>query len=224
MGQKVNPTNFRIGPTFTWKSKWFADKDAYSDQVVEDFKLRQYLNGKLSNAGLVQVNIERSLTTIKIIIHVSRPGVVIGRGGANLESVKKEIERILNVSKLKKDKVKVDLKVEEVKTPDLSARLVAERIAEQLIKRFPHRRATSQALEKVMGAGAKGVKIALAGRIGGAEIARTEKYYRGSVPTQTLRADIDYHQAPALTRSGYVGIKVWINRGEIVQAKQNKTN
>ena len=216
MGQKVNPTGFRLGSTITWKSRWFAGQADYSDRVIEDHKLRKYLNNKLESAGLVQVDIERSLTAIKVILYVSRPGVVIGKGGSNLELVKKEIERILNVSKVKKDKVKIDLRVEEVKKPDLSAKLVAERIQNQLIKRYPHRRAINQALEKVMQAGAKGVKIALSGRIGGAEIGRTEKYFEGSVPTQTIRANIDYFQVPAATRSGYVGIKVWINKGEIV--------
>lgn len=216
MGQKVNPTGFRLGSTFTWKSRWFAGQADYSDRVIEDHKLRKYLNNKLESAGLVQVDIERSLTAIKVILFVSRPGVVIGKGGSNLELVKKDIERILNVSKIKKDKVKIDLRVEEVKKPDLSAKLVAERIVNQLMKRYPHRRAVNQALEKVMQAGAKGVKIALSGRIGGAEIGRTEKYFEGSVPTQTIRANIDYFQVPAATRSGYVGIKVWINKGEIV--------
>jgi small subunit ribosomal protein S3 len=216
MGQKVNPISLRLGNTFTWKSRWFADPAEYSNKVLEDFKLRKYLHDKLSNAGLVSIGIERSLTAITIIIAVSRPGVVIGRGGANLEIIKKGIETILNVSKQKKDKVKIDLKVEEVKQPDLSSKLVAERIADQLMKRYPHRRAVSQALEKVMQAGAQGVKIALSGRIGGSEIGRTEKYAKGKVPTQTIRANIDYFQAPALTRSGYVGIKVWINKGEIV--------
>ena len=205
MGQKVNPINFRLGNLFTWKSKWFADPKDYSATMLEDHRLREMLNKKLASAGLVQVNIERSLTMIRVILHVSRPGVVIGRGGMNLEVVKKEVERMLNVSKQKKDKVKVDIQVEEVKKPDLSAKLVAERIVDQLIKRYPHRRAVNQAMEKVMGAGAKGVKICLAGRIGGAEIGRREKYFQGSVPTQTLRANIDYYQVPARTRSGYVG-------------------
>jgi small subunit ribosomal protein S3 len=216
MGQKVNPIGFRIGSFLTWKSKWFAGKADYSDKVIEDFKLRQYLQEKLASAGVVRTEIERSLTVIKVILHVARPGVVIGKGGANLEDIKKQIERILNVSKLKKDKVKIDLRVEEVRNPDLSAKLVAERISGQLIKRFPHRRAVLQAIERVMQAGAKGVKISLAGRIGGAEIGRTEKYFEGSIPTQTLRANIDYYHEPSLTRSGYVGIKVWIYRGEIV--------
>lgn len=215
MGQKVNPTTFRLGSTFTWKSRWFSDK-TYSDTVLEDYHVREYLKKKLSNAGLVQVDVERSLTMIKIIVLVSRPGVVIGRGGANLEDVKKGVEKLLNSAKGKKDKVKIDLRVEEVKQPNLSSKLVAERISEQLIKRFPHRRAVSQALEKVMGAGALGIKICLSGRIAGSEIARREKYFEGKVPTQTIRANIDYFQVPARTRSGYVGIKVWIYKGEVV--------
>lgn len=216
MGQKVHPTSFRLGNTFSWKSRWYASKADYSETVLEDHRVRQYLEEKLSNAGLVQVDIERSLTAIKIIIFVSRPGVVIGKGGSNLEEVKKSLEKVLNVSKIKKDKVRIDLQVSEVKQPNLSAKLVAERISSQLIGRYPHRRAVRQALDKVMEAGAKGVKIALSGRIGGAEIGRTEKYFEGSVPTQTLRANIDYHQTPSKTRSGFVGIKVWIYKGDVI--------
>jgi small subunit ribosomal protein S3 len=184
--------------------------------VLEDYQLRKFLQKKLGAAGIVKIGIERSITAIAIVLDVARPGVVIGRGGANLEVLKKEIEHILNMNKLKKDKLKIDLRVQEMKKPDLSAKLVAERIVDQLIKRYPHRRAVSQALEKVMASGAKGVKICLSGRIGGAEISRREKYFEGTVPTQTLRAHIDYYEMPAATRSGYVGIKVWINRGETV--------
>lgn len=217
MGQKVNPTGFRIGVIYPWVSRWHAStKKEYSDQVLEDFTIRQYVQKKLGNAGVVRTEIERSLTMIKLIITVSRPGVVIGKGGTNLESVKKELEQVVNTGKPRNQKQKIDLRIEEATHPDLSAKLVAERISQQLGKRFPHRRAVSQALEKVMQAGAKGIKISLAGRIGGAEISRTEKYAQGSVPTQTLRADIDYFHEPALTRSGYVGIKVWIYRGEII--------
>lgn len=216
MGQKVNPTGFRMGGIFSWKSRWFAKPEEYSNKVLEDYKLRNFLNTRLSNAGLVQVDIERSISKLRVVLNVSRPGVVIGKGGANLEEIKKAVERLLNVSKVKKEKVHVDLKVEEVKNPDLSAKLVAERIIMQLVGRYPHRRAIKQALEKVMAAGAKGIKIQLSGRIGGAEIGRREKYFEGSIPTQTLRANIDYYEAPAKTRSGYVGIKVWIYRGEIV--------
>jgi len=216
MGQKVNPTGFRLGKIFSWKSRWFAKPEQYSDKVLEDHKLRKYFNKKLESAGLVQVDIERYISKMRIVLQVSRPGVVIGKGGSNLEDIKKEVERLLNISKDKKDQVKVDLKVEEVKNPDLSARLVAERIVTQLIGRYPHRRAVLQALDKVMAAGARGIKIQLSGRVGGAEIGRSEKYFKGSVPTQTLRANIDYFEVPAKTRSGYVGIKVWIYKGEIV--------
>lgn len=216
MGQKVNPISFRTGSTFSWKSRWFANASDYSSKLIEDYKVRKFLNNKLISAGVTKIEIERSLKAIKVVLNVSRPGVVIGKGGSNLEIIKNEIERILNVSKLKKDKVKIDLRVEEVKKPDLSAKLVAERIVGQLIKRYPHRRAVNQALEKSMQAGAKGIKIQLSGRINGAEIGRTEKYFQGSVPTQTIRANIDYAEMPAATRSGYVGIKVWIYKGEIV--------
>ena len=214
MGQKAHPTGFRLGTTFTWKSRWYTTAKNYSDKVLEDYKLRKYLKEKLANAGLTEVVIERSVKKIKITVAVSRPGVVIGRGGSNLEEVREGVEKILNVAKNKKDKVHVDIQVQEVQQPNLSAKLVAERIAQQLVARYPHRRAVNQAIEKVMQAGAKGVKIQLSGRIGGAEIGRSEKYGQGSVPTQTLRAEIDYHHEAAKTRSGYVGIKVWIYKGE----------
>jgi small subunit ribosomal protein S3 len=216
MGQKVNPTGFRLGNLFTWKSRWFATRATYAAKVLEDFHLRQQLNAKLASAGLVEVGIERSISKLRIILTVGRPGVVIGKGGANLEQLKKEIEKLVNTNKTTKERVKVDLKVEEVKEPNLSSKLVAERIVGQLVGRYPHRRAVTQALDKVMMAGAKGVKIQLSGRVGGAEIGRREKYFRGSVPTQTLRANIDYFETPAKTRSGYVGIKVWIYKGEVV--------
>lgn len=216
MGQKVNPTSFRMGTIFSWSSRWFATKKDYSDKVLQDYKLRQYLNKKLASAGLEKIEIERSISKLKIVLLVARPGVVIGKGGANLELIKKEVEKLINTAKLKKDQIKVDLKVKEIKDANLSAKLVVEKIQQQLVGRYPHRRAVTQALEKVMGAGAKGVKIQLSGRIGGAEIGRSEKYFKGSVPTQTLRANIDYFEAPASTRSGYVGIKVWINKGLIV--------
>lgn len=215
MGQKVNPTGFRIGNTFTWKSRWFAKSADYQDVVLEDHAIRGFLNEKLASAGVVAVEIERSLTSIKLILVVSRPGVVIGKGGENLKKVQVDLNRLINSKREKGQKLKINLKVEEFKTPDLSAKLVAQRIAEQLEKRFPHRRAVMQAMEKAMAAGAKGVKIALSGRIGGSEIGRTEKYFEGKVPTQTLRANIDYHHGPALTKSGFVGVKVWIYKGNV---------
>jgi len=216
MGQKVNPTIFRLGGIFSWKSRWFAGKKDYSDNVLEDYLLRQYLEQELANAGLVEVVIKRSISKLMIVLEVARPGVVIGKGGQNLEKVKAGVDRIVNISKLKKEQSRIEIKVEEVKKPDLSAKLVTEKIISQLLARYPHRRAVKQAMERVMSAGAKGVKIQLSGRVGGAEIGRTEKYFEGSVPTQTLRANIDYYEQPAKTRSGYVGLKVWIYKGEIV--------
>lgn len=214
MGQKVNPFGFRLGPLYTWKSRWYAGKTGYKDHVLEDYKLRQFLHEKLLLAGLTKVDIERSINTIKITIFVSRPGVVIGRGGANLEQIKKDILKLLKINPKDTKSRKVDIKVEEVKNPELQAQLILNRLQDQLQKRYPHRRAVAQALEKAMAAGAKGIKIVLAGRIGGAEISRTEKYTAGTIPTQTLRADIDYVEEPAYTRSGYVGIKVYVYKGE----------
>lgn len=215
MGQKVNPFGFRLGTIYQWRSRWFADKRKYRQQVLEDAKLRNFLMEKLKLAGITKVEIERSINAVRIILHVSRPGVVIGRGGTVLEQLKKEVVKLMqiNPNDPKSPKVVID-DIVEVKDPELHAQLVAQRITEQLEKRYPHRRAVSQAQDRVMNAGAKGIKIVLSGRIRGAEIGRTEKYTRGSVPTQTLRADIDYAQVPALTKSGYVGVKVWIYRGE----------
>lgn len=213
MGQKVNPVGYRVGVSQPARSKWFAAKGQYGQMLLQDKQLRELLEKELHNAGLVKAEIERSVNALKLTIFVSRPGVVIGKGGSSLEALKKKIEAL--VVDAKGEKTKIDIKVEEVKKPDLSAKLVGERIADQIVKRFPHRRAISQALEKASAAGAKGVKIQLSGRIGGAEIARTEKYFEGSIPTQTLRANIDYYESPIHTKSGYVGIKVWIYKGEL---------
>lgn len=220
MGQKVNPFGFRLGNIYTWKSRWFSDKRQYANQVYEDVKLRKFLNNKLKLAGLTKVEIERSINTVRIILNVSRPGVVIGKGGTALDSLKKDIMKLLKINPNDPKSIKVIIDdIIEVKNPEMQATLVASRIAEQLEKRYPHRRAVSQALDRVMNSGAKGIKIVLSGRIAGAEIGRSEKYSKGSIPTQTLRADISYAQVPALTKSGYVGIKVWIYRGE----KQTKS-
>lgn len=213
MGQKINPFGFRLGILYKASSIWYAGKRDYQTLVLQDIKLKKFLFQRLALAGVVEVGLERSTNALRVIISVARPGVVIGRGGANLELLKKEIEAYLKSIGVP-GSVKLQLDVKEVKNPDLSAKLVAERISEQLIKRYPHRRAISQAQERVMGSGAKGVKFKLAGRIGGAEIGRQEKYAFGSIPTQTLRSDIDYAEVKSLTRSGYVGIKVWIYKGE----------
>jgi len=215
MGQKVNPIGFRVGRTIGWKSRWFSNNTDFKGLLLEDIKIRQELMKKLSAAGIVGVEIERQPKSIVIIVTVSRPGVVIGRGGSGIEELKKFIVTILNSGKItKSDKIKIDLKVNEIKNFDLSAYLVAERIVQDLEKRIPHRRSIMKAMERVMMARAGGIKIVLAGRINGAEIARTEKFHQGSVPTQTLREDIDYAERPALTKRGYVGVKVWIHRKE----------
>lgn len=221
MGQKVNPTGFRTGITFPTKSIWFADKKNYSKQVLEDNKVRRFLEKRLALAGLTKVEIKRSINTIDIYVNVSRPGVVIGRGGSSLEILKKELNKLLlgYENPPKNYPIKVHIHPLEVKNPDVSAPLILDRLTNQLERRYPHRRAVKQAIEKVMGAGAKGIKIVLSGRIGGAEIGRTEKYKEGRVPTQTIRANIDYAERPALTRSGYVGVKVWIYTGDIVKGK-----
>jgi len=215
MGHKINPFGFRLGKLYTWKSRWFSDGRDYQKFLLADIRLRKFLMKKLKLAGVVKIEIERSINTVKVIIFVSRPGVVIGRGGSGLESLKKMINQKLNPQLLdKKKKAKLNLEVREVKKPNLSAQLILGRLIDQLSKRYPHRRAASQAIEKVMAAGAGGIKIVFSGRIGGAEISRTEKYGKGKIPLQTLRADIDYAESPALTKLGYVGIKVWIYKGE----------
>ncbi len=214
MGQKVNPYAFRLGSLYSWKSRWYAGSSNYQVLLLEDYKIRKFLYFNLKNAGLSQVDIERSINSVKIILYVSRPGVVIGRGGSSLELLKKSVSKLLDFKNKDQKKAKLDIRIEEVKKPDLSARLVLDRLIDQLVRRYPHRRAVMQSMDRVMDSGAKGVKIIFSGRIAGAEISRTEKYSRGSIPLQTLRADIDYAEQPALTKSGYVGIKVYIYKGE----------
>lgn len=210
MGQKINPVGFRMGGAATWQSRWFADSKKYRQYVIEDLKLRDFLMKKLKPAGVIKVEIERAGNKIKVMIFVARPGVLIGRGGAGLTELKKMVMKVLNV----KDENVVEIAPMDIKSPDLSAYLVAQNIADQLIKRLPAQRVMNQTVERVMRSGAKGVKILLSGRIGGAEIARRESKSSGSMPLHTLRQDIDFAAIPALTKSGYVGVKVWINRGE----------
>jgi small subunit ribosomal protein S3 len=215
MGQKINPTGFRVGNFVQWKSRWFADDKQYKENLIEDIKIRRALMDKLKLAGITSVEIERLPKSMVIILTVSRPGVVIGRGGTGLEDVKKYILDILGeVRGGKVEDVKIDLQVNEVKNPELSAHLVASRIASELERRMPHRRTVAKAMDRVMQSGAQGVKIVLSGRIGGADISRVEKYHKGSVPTQTLRETIDYAQVPALLKRGYVGVKVFIHKKE----------
>lgn len=219
MGQKIHPYGFRLGPLYTWVSRWFADDARYADLLLQDVLLRESLVKRLKPAGLAQVEIERSINKIRVILHVSRPGLVIGRGGTGLEEVKKFIEGMLwSIAKEKKLgkasfdnlKTKVEVVVEPVKEPNLSAQIVATNIADQLIKRMPHKRICLQTVERVMTSGARGVKIKLAGRIAGAEIARRETYKAGTIPLSTIREEVDYAEVPSLTKSGYVGVKVWI--------------
>ncbi len=223
MGQKINPKGFRLGTTSSWSSRWFADKGRYRDLLFADVKLRRALLAKLKSAGVAQVEIERSINKVTVTLHVSRPGVVIGRGGSGLEEIKKFIETFLYTHKkiqsgkslprvLESGKIKVEVTVDPVKEPNLDAHLVATTIADQLAKRLPHKRVANQAVERAMNAGAKGVRILLAGRIAGAEIARREKYQVGTVPLSTIREDIDFASVPSLTKSGYIGVKVWICR------------
>lgn len=212
MGRKINPISFRMGNVSTWQSRWFADDKKYRSFVLIDIKIRDILMKKLRPAGIVKVEIERASNKLKIIIFVARPGVLIGRGGQGLTDLKKFLMKELSI----KDENSLEISPMDVRTPDLSAYLVAQNASEQLAKRLPAQRVMNQSVDRVMRAGAKGVRIVLSGRIGGAEIARREWKAQGTMPLHTLRQDIDYASVPALTKSGYVGVKVWINRGEAV--------
>ena len=210
MGQKVNPIGFRIGITRTWSSRWFADNN-YAALLKEDIKIRDFIGKKFSEAGISNIEIERAARNLKINIHSSRPGIIIGRKGAGADTLKDEI--------VKKCQIKSGdptLNVFEIKKPDLDAKLVAESIRQQLEKRVSFRRAMKKAMGQAMKAGAKGIKVSLGGRLGGADIARTERYMEGRVPLHTLRADIDYATAEALTTYGLTGVKVWIFKGDIL--------
>ncbi len=208
MGQKVNPIIYRLGIHHHWRSLWAAnDKKRYRELLAEDIKIRDFLRRRLKSAGVIDVNIERLFTKMKITLVVSRPGVVIGRGGKGLELLKNELCSLVSLENPQKN---LHINIVEAKNPDLEAYFVAERIAGQLERRLPHRRVIRRELERVMEMGAKGIKIRLAGRIDGAKIARQEKFSAGKVPTSTIRANVDYAEVPALTRKGYVGVKVWI--------------
>ncbi len=216
MGKKVNPIALRLGTVFTWQSRWFAGKKEYKTVLKQDFQLRDQLMVKLAHAGIAKVEIERSINSIRIILYVAKPGMVIGRGGSGLEEVKKFITNIVSEQGkiATKDLPRIDTRVEAVKEPNLDAYLVAKNISDQLIKRLPFKRVLNQNAERVMGSGAKGVKILLSGRVGGAEIHRREKISLGTVPLSTIREEVRYATCPALTQKGYVGVKVWINLGE----------
>lgn len=213
MGQKANPIGMRVGSFLPWKSRWFADSANFKNFLIEDIRIREELTKKLKMAGVTGIEIERLPKSMVVTITVSRPGVVIGHGGSGIEDVKKFILKIMgDVRKKAVKDLKIDIRINEVKNPELSAYLVAERIAGEMERRIPHRRAVQKAIERVMAGGALGVKVVLAGRINGAEISRVESFHQGSVPSQTLREDIDYAQVPALLKRGYVGVKVWIHK------------
>jgi small subunit ribosomal protein S3 len=208
MGQKVNPHGLRIGVIKDWDSRWFARDDAFGDLLVEDQKIRTYLKNTLYTAGVSKIEIERDNTKIKITIHTAKPGIVIGRQGSEIEKLKKILKQMTSKN--------IIINIEEVKSPDTCAQLVAESIAAQLEKRVSFRRAMKQAIMRSMRLGVKGIKVNAAGRLGGAEIARVEHYHEGTIPLQTLRADIDYGFAEAKTTYGRIGVKVWIYKGEVL--------
>jgi len=214
MGNKVNANALRLGISKTWDSRWFfSNNKLFRESLLQDLKIRRFLMKKYQSAGLTQVEIERSLSGMNLILHSVRPGMIIGRGGKGLEEVKQKVMELLSLKLAKeKDKFKLEIKVEQVKKPFLSARYVADYISERIAKNFPHRGLVHSTMEKVKESGAAGVKVALGGRIRGANIARREKYQIGTVPLSSVKADIDYASSPALTRNGYVGIKVWICR------------
>lgn len=215
MGQKVHPYIFRIGVTKSWRSQWFARKNEYANWLYEDFKVRKFIKQHYSTASISQVVIKRSPGKIRVEIHTAKPGVIIGRKGADIDRLREELQRIV-----KNNEILIDVK--EIKTPSLDAQLVSENVAFQLVRRIAFRRAMKRAISQTMTAGAGGVKIICSGRLGGAEMARTEKYLEGKVPLHTLRADVDYGFAEAQTTYGTIGVKVWIYRGDIYPVRHAK--
>jgi small subunit ribosomal protein S3 len=214
VGQKVNPVGLRIGIIRDWESKWYAGKD-FGDLLMEDLKIREYLKKKLKDSAMSHIDIERAANRVNVTIHTAKPGMVIGKGGAEIEVIRSYIANLSNGKK-------VHINISEIKNPELDAILVAESIAQQLERRVSFRRAMKQAIQRSMRAGAKGIKTAVSGRLGGAEIARQEGYSEGTVPLHTLRADIDYGTAEAATTYGRIGVKVWIYRGEVLPTAKKK--
>lgn len=211
MGQKVNPHGLRVGVIKDWDSRWFANKNAFGDTLVEDYKVRKYIKKNLYAAGVPRIEIERDAVRVKIHIHCAKPGLVIGRGGSEIDKLRKNLEAML--------KKPVIVNIVEVKQPDLSAQLVAESVCASLERRVSFRKAMKQAIGRTMRLGAKGIKIRVAGRLGGAEIARTEVYHEGTIPLHTIRADIDYGFAEANTTYGKLGVKVYIYKGEVLKGQ-----
>ena len=216
MGQKVNPIGLRLGITRGWDSIWFAKKKEYGKLLIEDYKIREFIKKNIVNSGISQVIIERTSKKCIVSIYTSRPGFVIGKKGSDIEKIKK------NLSKISSSEVSLNIK--EVKKPELNSYLVAENIAQQLVKRIAYRRAMKRAMQSALRLGAKGIRVCIAGRLGGNEIARTEWLREGSVPLHTFRADVDYAEAEALTTYGIIGIKVWIYKGEVFSKEKNKLN
>lgn len=214
MGQKVNPVGLRIGIIRDWESRWFANKKDYQDLLHEDLRIRNYVFKRLKDAAVASVDIDRAATRINITVHTAKPGMVIGKGGTEVDALRNELNALTGK--------RVHISISEIKSPDLSAKLVADNIAGQLSRRVSFRRAMKQAIQRSMRNGAKGIRVQVSGRLGGAEIARTEHYSEGTVPLHTLRADIDYALCEAPTTYGRIGVKVWIYRGEILPQRARK--
>lgn len=213
MGQKVNPVGLRVGIIKDWKARWYAGQN-YADLLHEDLALRDFIKDKLFHAGISSIEIERAANRVRITIHTAKPGIVIGRGGTGVDALRRELEAMTGKQ--------IHLNIEEVKVPELDAQLVAENIAQQLERRVAFRRAMKQAMNRTMRMGALGIRVACSGRLGGAEMARREGYHEGTVPLQTLRADIDYGFTEAKTTYGRIGVKVWINKGEVLPASRRQ--
>ncbi len=216
MGQKVNPHGLRVGVIKDWDSRWYADKKDFADNLVEDNKIRKYVKERLYIAGISKIEIERASNRVKLNIYTSKPGMVIGKGGQGVEELRKDVEKLIGKN--------VSINVEEVKRPDADAQLVAENIAAQLERRVSFRRAMKQSIQRSMRTGIKGIKTAVSGRLGGADMARTEGYSEGTIPLQTIRADIDYGFAEADTTYGKIGVKVWIYKGEVLPTVKTEKN
>ncbi|MCF8566003.1 30S ribosomal protein S3 [Alicyclobacillus tolerans] len=214
MGQKVNPVGMRIGIIRDWESKWFANKKDYQDLLHEDLRIREFVFRRLKDAAVSSVDIERAANRINIVVNTAKPGMVIGKGGTEVDALRNQLNALTGK--------RVHISISEIKTPDLSAQLVAENIAGQLARRVSFRRAMKQAIQRSLRSGAKGIRVQVSGRLGGAEIARTEGYSEGTVPLHTLRADIDYALAEAHTTYGRIGVKVWIYRGEVLPQRARK--
>ena len=215
MGQKVNPHGLRVGVINGWDSRWFAKDELVGDLLVEDHKIREYLKTNLYQAGIPKVEIERDSAKVRIFIHCAKPGMIVGKGGAEIQKLQETVSKMINKP--------VAISIVEVRSPDLNAQLVAENIAAQLEKRISHRRAMKMAMQRAMKLGAKGIKVNASGRLGGREIAGVEHYHEGTIPLQTLRADIDYGFAEAKTTAGRIGIKVWLYKGEVLTGGPRST-